>query len=799
MANTYVDYVGSDGTGTDGKEFAFSFPYIKTSHVVVEINQGPAGGTNKWERTTAFTVSTSPSTRVVLDSAPNSLWKIRVLRDSDANVSLVDFANGSVLTETELDNAYLHNRYLAEEAEEGVSGGTISKNDDGQFNADGLRLENLADPDSDDDAVNKGYADGRYVDEAGDTMTGNLDMGTNEVTSSSAPSSNNSLTNKSYVDGEVATEAAARITGDSQQVTKAGDSMSGDLTMNSPAKVVQAAAPTTANDLTNKTYVDGVVAAEASNRASGDQTLTNSKVSKSGDTMTGALTLPGADPISDNHATRKRYVDQQIAVAVSSGTPGGPIDTANISDAAITTDKIADDAVTADKLDHTGVTADSYTNADITVDENGRITAASNGSSGAGATDLGVAHNAENVSVTSSTGDDITLNAATPSVSSTSTPGTAGVMTDGDKEKLDGIAVGAEVNPASTDELTEGTTNLYNQEHTGDVTGSITLTIATGAVTSAKISDTDTQFLVDDSSTQKKVVVNDGTEDVDFIVKSSGNDNLIITDGANDAVGIGTTAIAGFALTASNSAVGNSLVVYDATSQTEGGQILINKAAVNIPSNTETDSYLFDTFKDATDTYKHGLNADILRIVTPGTARNAATFADNGNISVTGDVFPTGDAQYDLGKSNLQWGTVYASDVNITGDFRKNGTVFGGVSSFESSAITWTAGTSGTNPVQNAFVTVAHGLGAQPDNFSVSLRCITTEYGYSVGDEVLVCSGGTYARGEYVIYADSSNVGFGFSSGTTSNPFTYVSRLSPSSTCQLSDTNWKLVFRAQLF
>ena len=688
MANTYVDYVGSDGTGTDGKEFAFSFPYIKTSHVVVEINQGPAGGTNKWERTTAFTVSTSPSTRVVLDSTPNSLWKIRVLRDSDANVSLVDFANGSVLTETELDNAYLHNRYLAEEAEEGVSGGTISKNDDGQFNADGLRLENLADPDSDDDAVNKGYADGRYVDVAGDTMTGNLDMGSNEVTSSAVPSGNNSLTNKSYVDGEVAAEASARITGDSEQVTRTGDSMSGDLTMTSPAKVVQAAAPTTANDLTNKTYVDGVVAAEASNRASGDATLTNSKVSKSGDTMTGALTLPAADPSSDNHATRKRYVDQQIAVAVSSGTPGGPIDTANISDGAITTDKLEGDAVTADKLDHTTVTPGSYTNTDITVDENGRITAASNGSSGAGATNLGQTLTNTSVEITSSTGDNTTIAGAVAS-------GNAGVMTGADKNKLDGIATGATANSsdatllnranntgtqtastisdfdtevANNTAVAANTAKVSNATHTGDVTGSTALTIANNAVTADKISDTDTQFLVDNTSTQKKVVVNDGTADVDFIVKSSGNGNLIITDGANNAVGIGTTANAGFALTSSNAAVGTSLVVYDTSSQTEGGQILINKAAVNIPSNTETDSYLFDTFKDGNNTYEHGTNADILRIVTPGTARNATAFADNGDISVTGDVFPTGDAQYDLGKSTLQWGTIYASAVNINGN-----------------------------------------------------------------------------------------------------------------------------------
>jgi hypothetical protein len=305
----------------------------------------------------------------------------------------------------------------------------------------------------------------------------------------------------------------------------------------------------------------------------------------------------------------------------------------------------------------------------------------------AGNTDLGNTPSSTSVEITSSTGNNTTVSGASTSL--------AGVMTSADKTKLNGIATGATANSsdatllaranhtgtqtaatisdfdtevANNSAVTANTAKVSNATHTGDVTGSTALTIADNAVTSSKISDTDTQFLVDDTSTQKKVVVNDGLSDIDFIVKSTGNGNLIITDGANNAVGIGTTANAAFALTSSNAAVGNSLVLYEATSQTEGGQILINKAAINTPSASETDSYTFDTYKDSTNTYQHGTNTDVLRIVTPGAARNATAFADNGDISITGAVFPTGDAQYDLGKSTLKWGTIYASGLNINGN-----------------------------------------------------------------------------------------------------------------------------------
>jgi len=382
MANTYADYTG-DGSNTD---FAITFDYIKTAHVAVEINDGPAGGTNKWVRktlTSDYTVVTSPAKKVVFNSAPANLVKVRVLRDSDANTGIVDFANGSVLTETELDNSYQHNRYLAEEAEEGKTGGALTKNEtSGQFDADALRLENLADPDSDDDAVNKGYADNRYVDVAGDTMTGALDMGANKVTSSATPSSGNDLTNKTYTDATF--------------VDVAGDTMSGELNMGS-------------NKITNL-----------------------------------------ADPTVDADAANKNYVDDTITTSLATGSPppGVQLATAQIEDDAITYAKLQNIAANNVLLGN-----DNGTGVDVQ-----ELTAAE------ARTLLNVKEDGASDSLFSTK---VSLGNLE---SSLATVATSGAYSD---------LVGTPTIPSSSDDLTEGTTNLFNQTHTGDVTGSTNLTLET--------------------------------------------------------------------------------------------------------------------------------------------------------------------------------------------------------------------------------------------------------------------------------------------------------------------------------
>ena len=121
MANSYVEYPTS-GTGTNElgqKVFAIPFNYIAIADVGVK---GYNGST--WtDLTIAATDSTAKT--VELSAAPSTYQKIRVWRNT-STTQLVDFQNGSRLSESDLDTAYQQGLFVAQEVSEGASTATAA-------------------------------------------------------------------------------------------------------------------------------------------------------------------------------------------------------------------------------------------------------------------------------------------------------------------------------------------------------------------------------------------------------------------------------------------------------------------------------------------------------------------------------------------------------------------------------------------------------------------------------------------------------------------------------------------------
>ena len=195
MAITFQDYTAT-ASQTD---FAFFFPFLEDEHVTVEIDAVV-------QPTSAYSIVTSPTKKIVLNSGATAGQIVRVQRVSQPDENLVDFVNGSVLTESELDRAYLHNRYLAEESAEQNSVSLRLQAGVNGWNAQNKKLLNLANPAANQDAATKDYVDTQdalKVAKAGDTMSGALDMGTNKITNLDTPTSSSDAATKNYIDTKI--------------------------------------------------------------------------------------------------------------------------------------------------------------------------------------------------------------------------------------------------------------------------------------------------------------------------------------------------------------------------------------------------------------------------------------------------------------------------------------------------------------------------------------------------------------------------------------------------------------------
>jgi len=210
MANTYVDYTATSDQVANG--FSFSFPYLSDNNGVALIDVYVQGVKLS---TSAYTISTSPNKIVIPSSSVAVGNAVRIVRNSSTVDPLVDFVNGSVLTESELDRAYLHNYYLSQEAAEGAGGEQLTKKGTDHYDADGAKITDLGDPTDAQDAVTKSYvdtqdfADRAYIDALGldhfdgSNLSANVDMNNHRLTNIGESLSPSDVSSRSYVSNSI--------------------------------------------------------------------------------------------------------------------------------------------------------------------------------------------------------------------------------------------------------------------------------------------------------------------------------------------------------------------------------------------------------------------------------------------------------------------------------------------------------------------------------------------------------------------------------------------------------------------
>ena len=293
MAYSYVQYNG-DGATTN---FAFSFPYLNAADIKVRVDAV----------LTSYTFLNSST--VVISPAPATGSIIEVRRETPKDNPPVDFSDGSVLREVDLDLLARFNLYTAQEAKDLVDA-SITLDSLGVWQAQSRRIANVADPVDANDAVNKDWAETGMSSQLASAIT----QATNAA--SSATSASNSATSASNSASTATTKASEASASASASATSATNSATSATASAGSAT----SAASSASTATTQAGISTTKAGEASASATAAANSATNAANSASNSATSATNSANSATSATNSANAAATSASQAASSASSAS-----------------------------------------------------------------------------------------------------------------------------------------------------------------------------------------------------------------------------------------------------------------------------------------------------------------------------------------------------------------------------------------------------------------------------------------------------------------------------------------------
>ena len=317
MAYSYVQYTGNGAT----TNYAIPFSYLDSSHIKVRVNGV----------ITAFTLLNSST--VQISPAPLAGTIIDIRRETPKDSAPVNFTDGSVLLEKDLDLLAAFNLYTAQESADGVQD-AIVKDTTGVWDAQSRRIKDVANPVNANDAVNKNWAEtamsSQLASATAQATIATTKAGEASASASSASASASTATSK-------ASEAGASATSASNSATSASASATTATTKASEALASQVASAASASTASTKASEANTSAGNAANSASTATTqagIATTKATEASNSASSAATSASTATTKADSATASASAASASATLASTKASEASADATNAANSA---------------------------------------------------------------------------------------------------------------------------------------------------------------------------------------------------------------------------------------------------------------------------------------------------------------------------------------------------------------------------------------------------------------------------------------------------------------------------------